>query len=107
MSKSSDSCSENFCFDKRWNAKYSPWHENITFPFGIETWFGEMVEANISASDDTNFCYVGILHLKLTNTKSTSYTEVVKDSIDSQHMNARDLFLSLDLQIQVILWQVP
>lgn len=66
-----------------------------------------MVEANISASDDTNFCYIGILNFKFTNTKGASYTEVVKDTRASQHMNAVDLFLSFDLQIQVILWQVP
>lgn len=42
-------------------------------------WFSKIVQANISASDDTNLCYIGVLNFKLTNTKSTSYTEVVKD----------------------------
>lgn len=42
-------------------------------------WFGETVQENISANDDTNLCYIGVLNFKFTNAKSTSYTEVVKD----------------------------
>lgn len=44
-------------------------------------WFGETVQKNISASDDTNLRYIGVLNFKFTNANDTSYTNVVKDPI--------------------------